>query len=313
MGTRTSFSVQLLDDPGEFLEVAADHLRAHPVTSTVVATVTERMVREDAAGVPRPAGPACWWAVVRDADGAVVGTAMRTAPFAPYPPSLTRMPEEAAVELARLALERGDPVDGVNGALPSAAVCAAEIGRRTGRVVRVVEHVRLFELGELVRPPAWPAGRLRRATEQDLALALAWYGAFGAAAAEQAGRSEPHTGPEEDEASMRRRIDEGRVFLWERGDGKVVHLTGANPPSFGVARIGPVYTPPEHRGRGYAAAAVHEVSRQIRDSGARACLFTDQANPVSNALYQRLGYVAVADQVNQVLEPAPPAAGGIGA
>jgi predicted GNAT family acetyltransferase len=93
----------------------------------------------------------------------------------------------------------------------------------------------------------------------------------------------------------------------------VVHLTGANPPSFGVARIGPVYTPPEHRGRGYAAASVHEVSRQIRDSGARACLFTDQANPVSNALYQRLGYVAVADQVNQVLEPAPLAAGGIGA
>jgi predicted GNAT family acetyltransferase len=107
----------------------------------------------------------------------------------------------------------------------------------------------------------------------------------------------------EDEDSMLRRILDGRVFVWVDESGAPVHVTGSNAPSFGVVRIGPVYTPKEHRGRGYAAAAVFELSRAIQDSGARACLFTDQANPTSNALYQRLGYRAVEDQVNQVIEP----------
>ena len=69
-----------------------------------------------------------------------------------------------------------------------------------------------------------------------------------------------------------------------------MHLTGANPPSFGVARVGPVYTPPEQRRKGYASAAVAEVSQRFLDAGARVCLYTDQANPTSNGIYQALGY-----------------------
>jgi predicted GNAT family acetyltransferase len=49
---------------------------------------------------------------------------------------------------------------------------------------------------------------------------------------------------------------------------------------------------------------VAQVSRQIRDSGSRACLFTDQANPTSNRIYQAIGYVPVVDMVNLlVLRP----------
>ena len=70
------------------------------------------------------------------------------------------------------------------------------------------------------------------------------------------------------------------------------------PAGFGVARIGPVYTPREHRGRGYASAAVAEVSRRLLDEGVRVCLFTDQANPTSNRIYQALGYRPVVDMAN---------------
>ncbi len=75
------------------------------------------------------------------------------------------------------------------------------------------------------------------------------------------------------------------------------HLTGANPPAYGVARIGPVYTPKEHRGRGYASAAVAEVSAQLRAEGNRVTLFTDQANPTSNRIYLALGFEPVVDMV----------------
>lgn len=75
-------------------------------------------------------------------------------------------------------------------------------------------------------------------------------------------------------------------------------MAGVNPPGFGVSRVGPVYTPPEHRGRGYAGAAVAEVSRRVLEAGLRVCLFTDQANPTSNRIYQRLGYRPVAHMVS---------------
>ncbi len=58
-----------------------------------------------------------------------------------------------------------------------------------------------------------------------------------------------------------------------------MHLTSANPASFGVSRLGPVYTPPQQRGRGWASNAVAEVSARLLDGGERVCLFTDQANP----------------------------------
>jgi predicted GNAT family acetyltransferase len=63
-------------------------------------------------------------------------------------------------------------------------------------------------------------------------------------------------------------------------------------------RVGPVYTPPGHRGRGYGGAVTWTVSQAARDAGAaQVLLFTDLANPTSNALYQRLGYQPVADRL----------------
>ena len=293
--------LEITDDPVSFLAVAREHLAADPVLTTVIGSVTERMVAADERGLPRGDHP-CWWAVVRDDAGAVVGVAMRTAPFEPYPLYVLPMPDEAAVALARLVHDRGEAVGGVNGALPAARLVAEETARLAGGEVRVHEHLRLFELGELVVPPT-PPGRLRAATDADAELSLAWFRAFGTAAAEQAGRDEPHQGPLETFTldDMLLRIEQGVIWLWEDERGERVHLTGANPPASGVTRIGPVFTPVGHRGRGYASAAVAEVSRQYVEQGVRCCLFTDQANPTSNKIYQALGYEPVADMVNLVL------------
>ena len=77
------------------------------------------------------------------------------------------------------------------------------------------------------------------------------------------------------------------------------HLTGANAPAFGVARVGPVYTPPAERGHGYATALVAHVSDVALQRGRRACyLHTDLANATSNAMYQRIGYERICDAVD---------------
>ena len=290
-------------DPGAFLAAASEHLAADPVLNTVVATVTERTRDEIAAGVPQDDSHPRWWVVARHGSGAVAGVAMRTAPFNPHPLFVLPMPDGAACALARILHERGEEATGVNGALPAARVCAEEIARLTGGTVEVGQHTRLFELGDLVSPPD-PPGGLRRAVPDDVELALEWFEAFGRDADEQAGR-EPGSMHEaaEDLETMRRRIEGGRIWFWVDEHGERVHLTGANAPSFGVARIGPVFTPGGQRGRGYASAAVAEVTRQILADGSRACLFTDQANPTSNKIYEALGYRPVVDMANLRVTP----------
>jgi predicted GNAT family acetyltransferase len=52
------------------------------------------------------------------------------------------------------------------------------------------------------------------------------------------------------------------------------------------------------RGRGYGSAATAAVSREALATGAdEVLLYTDLANPVSNSIYQRIGYQPVEDRV----------------
>jgi predicted GNAT family acetyltransferase len=198
-------------------------------------------------------------------------------------------------------------VTAVNGALPAAATVARAFGEP-----RVEQRSRLWELARLTMPEEAP-GHLRAASldAADVALAVSWFAAFGPEAAAQAGQPEVDAAHVVEEDGVRARISDGRVHFWEV-DGRPVHMTASNDPVVGVARIGPVYTPREHRGHGYAAAAVAAVARGLLGEGARVCLFTDAANPVSNRLYARLGFRPVADMASLAIgrdaesEPASP-------
>jgi len=298
----SSYSFSFTCDPGTFLAAAGDLLAVDPVVTTVVGTVTRRLLADAASGAEPPEGQPRWWVVVHDETGEVVSAAMRTAPVPPYPIYLLPMPEAAAAGLARELHARGEEVLGANGSRPAVDVFADETARLVGRQASVGMHTRLFVLDELVEPAVVP-GRLRVAEDDDVDLAIEWFAAFHHDADLQAGREPGQVGEFfRDRDEMLRRIREGRLWFWLDESGERVHMTGANPSESGVARVGPVYTPPAARGRGYASVVVAAVSRMILDSGARACLFTDQANPTSNKIYQNLGYLPVVDQANLVIE-----------
>lgn len=292
-------TVSFTEDPAAFLERAGAWLARDPVTSTVVSTVAQRMAAAADRGDPPPEAPYGWFAVVTDDVGAVVGTAMRTAPFAPYPLYVLDLPEAGATALADALVDRGEQVGGANGVRPATDTVAARIAERTAASVRLDRHTRLFELGDLVEPRTIPPGRLRPVRLDEAPLATEWYRLFHRDADEQAGREPTHESRTETwtVAQMEDRIRDGVVWFWVDDGDRPVHVTGANPPAYGTARIGPVFTPREHRGRGYASAAVAEVSRILRDQGCRVLLFTDQANPTSNRIYPALGYRPVADMV----------------
>lgn len=303
------------DTPRPFLDAAGELLASDPVLGSVIASVSERTARELADGHDSWAAVGApferWWLVVRDDAGEVVSAAMRTAPFKPYPTFSMALPDDAARALAAALHQRGEHLGGANGALPGAEVLARATAELSGGELLVDKGTRLWEATSVEVPPA-PEGRLRLATEEDAALVLAWFEAFHAEADEQAGREpDPTSGEHNTIDSVLVRIREGVEWLWELPDGTVAHLTGAGPPSYGVSRIGPVYTPREHRGRGIASYVVGELTRRGLEAGHRMCLFTDRANPTSNKIYAALGYEPVVDMAEHLVRlPATSWSGG---
>ena len=311
LSTDGDLTLEFFDTPQPFLDAAGDLLAADPVLGSVIASVSQRTARELADGrdswaeVDAPFER--WWVVVRDASGEVVSAAMRTAPFKPYPSFSMPLPDPAARALAAALHERGEVLGGANGALPGAAVLARSTAELAGGEVVADKATRLWEATSVDVPPA-PEGRLRQATEDDADLVLAWFEAFHAEADEQAGREpDPASGEHNTLDSVLVRIREGVEWLWELPDGTIAHLTGSGLPAYGVARIGPVYTPQEFRGRGIASYVVGELTRRGLAAGHRMCLFTDRANPTSNKIYAGLGYEPTVDMAEHlVIVPGTP-------
>jgi GNAT superfamily N-acetyltransferase len=303
-----AFTLEFFDTPQPFLDAAGEVLAADPVLGSVIASVTERTAREIADGMDSWAEVGApferWWVAVRDGSGVVVSAAMRTAPFKPYPTFAMPMADEAARLLARALHDRGEHLGGANGALPGTEVLARTTAELSGGELVVSKATRLWEC-TATEVPAAPEGRLRQATEDDAALVLRWFEEFHAEADEQAGREpDPASGEHNTLDSVLVRIREGVEWLWELPDGTVTHLTGAGLPSYGVSRIGPVFTPKEFRGRGIASHVVGELTRRGLEAGHRMCLFTDQANPTSNKIYASLGYEPVVDMADHLVMPA---------
>ncbi len=286
--------VDVLTDPRLFVEQAQTFLDAEPLTNNVVASMAERRVAE--IGTASSALGDDLWFVVRD-DGQLVGAAMVTDGFPPY---LLAMSDDAAVAVADAVAGRLDQLLGVNGEISAATAFATAWARRYGLAFKPVRRNRLFRLGGLVRPIG-VSGGLRAAGPDDIGLVHRWTVDFHS---EAAGDERVPA-----RAAAAAKVERGLAWLWlDTVDGveQPVSYTGAAVPVRGVHRIGPVYTPPEFRRRGYASACVAQVSQLKRDRGAtEVCLFTDQANPTSNKIYQAIGFEPVADTVNLGFVPGP--------
>ncbi|MFZ3568917.1 GNAT family N-acetyltransferase [Streptomyces sp. BH097] len=265
----------------EFDERAGELLASDPALHTVALGVTARM---RASGWARDRARFGVWP---GPDGRAAGYFFWTPPHFPYvalPGGAAGREEAAGALVDALA---GLPVDGANGAVEStAAFAGAWLARHPGARAERVTRQRLFRLGELTPPKSLPEGGARIAGASDRGLLADWHTAF-----ETEAHPREVATREQAEAWADERVGYAGVTLWEAADGTPVSMAGVTRGSVGTARVAPVYTPPALRGRGYAAAVTAEVSRAARAAGAEeVLLFTDLANPTSNALYQRLGY-----------------------
>ena len=85
-------------------------------------------------------------------------------------------------------------------------------------------------------------------------------------------------------------IVEESMYIWDH-DGPVSIARESRAMKNGT-NVALVYTPPEFRGRGYATSCVHQLTKKLLAGGYRFCsLYTDLANPTSNHIYPKIGYV----------------------
>jgi hypothetical protein len=275
----------LLDDATEFLAEAGPLLLAdearHNLILGIAGTIRDGFYEEHR----------LW--LVRD-GGRPVAAALRTPPF-----NLILARPESEEALAALAdAVSGEELPGTIGGLPEVESFAELWSRRTGLTPRRTLGQGIYQLDRVEMPPR-PAGDLRVADERDRELLVRWFAAFVDEVFHEGG-----PGGDRDHAAqvIDRRLTTatGGFLLWEV-EGDPVSLAGWGGPTPNGIRIGPVYTPPELRGHGYATALSAELSARLLDGrlfegGRRFCfLYTDLANPTSNAIYERIGYRRVAE------------------
>jgi predicted GNAT family acetyltransferase len=274
------------------VEVYAGHawdlLAADPEASTVALTIIEAL--RSGFKYSDDFSPSFGW--FERADGSADGAFSITPP---WPLLLSLVPDESTDGLVEVLREHEVPVNEAHGSEAVAKRFSEAWTAGTPLRVEDVMRQRLYRLGELRTPVGTPGGA-RVATEEDLGLVAEWSAAFNA----EAGGGGHH---DDYEKVARATIDAGTMMLWEANrrvayENPPVAMAGRREAAAGVARVGPVYTPPVERRRGYGAAVTAACTQAALDAGAESVvLFTDIANPVSNSIYQAIGYVPVSDRL----------------
>lgn len=279
---RRAMQVRRFDEAEAFRRAAADYLAGDETRHNLLLGTLSTLIQK-----PHLYELFDLW-VVSD-GGEVTGAAMRTPPFNLI---LARPSTDAALDaLVDRLLEEGQDLPGVIAAIPEIETFVGAWAAANDVDATLVFRHGIYELRE-VAPIATASGATRPVTPEDRDQVIAWILDFADEAL-----------PEDSERERQIRFVEARLeatddsglWFWE-DEGGPVSLSGYGGSTPHGIRIGPVYTPPALRGRGYATSLVAEQSRWLLGTGRSLCfLYTDLDNPTSNALYRRIGYRMIAE------------------
>lgn len=234
------------------------------------------------------------WLHVADNAGDVCGVGMSTPPHGLL---ISEMPPEASDAVARFMIANRPDIPAIDGPIEVGRVIAGLVAASSGRTVKAGLSQRLLTTDAITRPSAIP-GRMRGTTADDADTVIGWMVAFNTEAMPD------HPANPALPAMLRRRLGSQptTIWLWEV-DGASTSLCWQSVAAAGVVRISAVYTPPEHRGHGYASANVAALSEKALADGAElVMLYTDSANPTSNKIYEAIGYRHVGDAMEWFLD-----------
>jgi predicted GNAT family acetyltransferase len=221
-----------------------------------------------------------------DREGQPVAAALLTPP---HNLVLAEPSDEDALRCLAVAIhEEGIRPPGALGGVPEIESLVRMWGGLTGAATRRRMGQGVYRLTS-IRPVTGVRGEARPATPADRDLVLAWVIAFQ----DEALPFDLDRSGTERDVDVRLQRRDGWLTLWE--DGEPVSMAGSGARTPNGARVGPVYTPPRFRRRGYGSAVTAAVSAHLLERHRFCFLHTDLANPTSNRIYQDIGYEHVCD------------------
>jgi predicted GNAT family acetyltransferase len=279
-----------IDDPREFLARAGSFLEAHEAANSLPFGISNTLIRSP------EFFPTHYLALVQE-DERILLASLMTPPnnliiaYIPDAEALGEKLDQALDLLARDVQTDYPQLPGVMGQTGVAERFARRWQSLSVQSYELLFHERAFQLSA-VRPMTPPPGALVWATPVDRNLLVRWTLDFGM---EALGESDLAEAERTVDARLGNDDPQARgLCLWV--DGAPVSMAGYTGPTPHGIRVGPVYTPPELRGRGYASALVAQMSQALLDGGRSFCfLFTNLANPTANHIYEEIGYEAVVD------------------
>jgi predicted GNAT family acetyltransferase len=265
----------------EFMAIAGEFLTAREAEHNLIFGICSQIEAD-----PTQYPDAPYLGAVVDGDR-VVGAAIQTPPWR----VVVSVLDDPGAATAIASDLQGRVIPGAVGPSDATRALAAAWSEQYGATVTLSRHERAYRL-RTVRPIRPAPGSMVLAQPADRPLLRDWIEAFHVEALGTG--SAPVQDHEATADRWIRRI--GRTaYLWVDA-GRPVSFAGAGGLTPHGIRVGPVYTPPELRGRGYASNLVAQVSQAQLDAGRMfVFLFTDLANPTANHIYQEIGYEPVID------------------
>jgi predicted GNAT family acetyltransferase len=276
--------------PAAFLAATEDRFRADEARYGLVYGIARMTVTQ-----PHYYGEADpWFCTVGDKDN--IGVAAWRTPSHPVGAAWLGGDVAAAVPILAAAVrKRWGDIEGFTGHREIADPFAEYWCRRYGAAVKTAMALTMYRL-DAVNETRHVAGTLRLACEEDRELIARWSLGFNIDCFGEEGRTYPLI--DADAA-----IKLGRLSIWD--DNGPVCMVGKTRPTEKGMSIGPVYTPPERRGKGYATATTAAVCRGILADGKEFCvLYADRDNPASNAAYLKVGFRIIGDSVTYTFKKA---------
>jgi len=241
---------------------------------------------EDKTGWRDPAG---WFmAVVEDEQGIRL-TALMTPPYKLTLYATDNAYDDDALRCLIEGLRTNNIA--VPGVMSGSALARRFAALYTGGDYKIACSQRIYELLR-VNPDIPCVGTLRPVRESDMAFLPYWMEGFNSDCF-----GTPFTVPVDD-TGARYQIDGGSTYVLEDA-GMPVSMAKISRELQSLCCVSYVYTPPWLRGRGYASACVARLSQLALGKGFTRCvLYTDLANPTSNSIYQKIGYIPLCDSLD---------------
>jgi uncharacterized protein len=281
--------VERFSDAQAFLDAAGPFLAEHEAEHNLLFGIAATLIIDSERYPEQP------YLAAVSRDDEVVAAAVMTPPFN-LVLSMTADPN-ALTAFGRDLVKNRLPVPGVTGPADVARRFAEMWAQRHGLSTHRAMAERTYRLERVTAPTDVP-GVVRTATDDDRELLIDWVHDFLVEALDN-----PREGEAAAIVDSALQTGSRTFYLWEDDD-RPVSLAGVTGPTPNGIRVGPVYTPPGSRRRGYASAVTAAASQAQLDAGRKfVFLFTDLDNPTSNKIYQAIGYEPVIDVDQWTFEP----------